>query len=119
MSEYDQLISGEIHDDGFFTIIIRIAAIGDVWNSLEIGSSSGTGSTQAFVEAIRSRPDKSALSLFCIELNKERFIKLKETYAADLFVKAYNVSSIASIEFPSLIEVILFFIRHNSRIRSK
>jgi len=119
IQELDRLIPGEISGDSFYDALCHFSARSDVKQILEIGSSSGTGSTQAFVETIRARPDNSSVSLYCVEVSKDRLQKLKDTYAADAFVKAYNVSSVATDEFPSSAEIIGFFIKHSSRIRTK
>lgn len=68
---------------------------------LEIGSSSGAGSTQAFVTALKNRPDIGSATLYCMELSRERFQALKAAYADCSFVKVYNQSSVALNEFPS------------------
>lgn len=118
-SQLDLLIPGEISNDSFYRSILNFAKLTEVNNILEIGSSSGAGSTQAFVEAIQARTDRSSVSLFCIELSNERLLKLKETYRDYDFVKAYNVSSVSTREFPSITDTVLFFIRNNFRIEKK
>jgi len=110
-SDLDKIIPGEISNDQFFFSLQKLVSLHSVMNILEIGSSSGAGSTQAFVEAIRARPDISSVSLFCVEVSKDRLQKLKNTYATDPFIKAYNVSSISTDEFPSTAQILRFFLK--------
>jgi hypothetical protein len=88
---------------------MKYAGRNQIKTILEIGSSSGGGSTEAFVKAIRQRDDKSLVSLYCIELSKPRFEELRQTYLSDTFVKPYNLSSISSNEFPPESDIIAFY----------
>ncbi len=74
---------------------------------MEIGSSAGGGSTEAFVAGLSQNPGTP--KLFCIEVSKVRFQKLRETYAAHPFVHAYNRSSVAVDEFPTPARVSQFY----------
>lgn len=103
-----RIIPGEIVNDEFYTSLHTLAGRADLKTFLEIGSSSGTGSTQAFVSALRERPDANETRLFCMELSRERFRALAAAYANDSFVKCYNQSSVALQEFPGE-EAVRFF----------
>jgi hypothetical protein len=105
----DKIIDPEITNDSFHSNLMKYAGNNQIKTILEIGSSSGGGSTEAFVKAIRQRDDKSLVSLYCIELSKPRFEQLRRTYLSDAFVKPYNLSSISSGEFPSESDVITFY----------
>lgn len=105
----DQIIPPEIKNDLFSTVLRMIASNEHVKTILEIGSSSGQGSTEAFVEAIRERQDQDSVRLFCMEVSRERFVNLRKNYADDVFVKCYNMSSVSLSEFPSPGEVISFY----------
>src|SRR4051794_12375425 len=83
---------GEIKDDAFYHCIERLARESDVRTILEIGSSAGGGSTEAFVKGIRQNP--AGPTLFCMEVSQDRFAHLKARYP-DPFVKCYNVSSVS------------------------
>ena len=76
---------------------------------LEIGSSAGGGSTQAFVDAISKRQDSDHVSVYCFELSKNRFKLLAESYSAFPFIKPCNVSSISTDEFPDVSSVTDFY----------
>lgn len=103
------IIPAEIKNDSFYDLLNGVAKLSEVKNILEIGSSSGQGSTEALVTAIRSRSDFSKVNLFCMEISKSRYSKLQATYYDDNFVKCYNLSSIASNEFPLESEIINFY----------
>jgi hypothetical protein len=114
----DEIIPPEIKNDFFYLILAHFASNPNFKTFLEIGSSSGGGSTEAFVNSIRSRPDKADISLFCMEISAPRFTALKNTYRNDLFVKPYQCSSIALSEFPEPEEVINFYHRVPSALNS-
>ena len=106
-SELNRLIPPEIKNDEFYTAIQRIARDENIKTVLEIGSSSGEGSTEALVTGLRENPNKP--TLFCMEVSKTRFAELKKKYAEDSFVKCYNVSSVSLEQFPDESEVIKFY----------
>src|SRR6476659_763030 len=99
MSTLHKLIPAEIRDDALYNLIKRLAATERLATVLEIGSSAGGGSTEAFVAGLAQNPGKP--KLFCIEVSKIRFEKLRETYAPYPFVHCYNRSSVTEAEFPS------------------
>ncbi|MFK0730674.1 MAG: glycosyltransferase family 4 protein [Gloeotrichia echinulata HAB0833] len=106
-SELNRLIPPEIKNDEFYAAIQRIAREENIKTVLEIGSSSGAGSTEAFVTGLRHNPHKP--TLFCMEVSKTRFAELKNRYKNDSFVKCYNISSVAVDKFPSDMEVLNFY----------
>ncbi|NJK38937.1 MAG: FkbM family methyltransferase [Oscillatoriales cyanobacterium RM2_1_1] len=106
-SDLDRLIPPEIKGDAFYKAIQKIAREENIKTVLEIGSSSGGGSTEAFVLGLRDNPHRP--TLYCMEVSKSRFAELQRTYAADEFVKCYNTSSISLEKFPSQAEVIAFY----------
>jgi hypothetical protein len=105
----NDIIAAEIKDDPFYDELQKYASQANLKKILEIGSSSGGGSTDAFVNAIRARPDKDNVQLFCMELSKPRYELLSKTYENDVFVKTYNVSSISAAEFPPEAEIVHFY----------
>ncbi|HMD54393.1 MAG TPA: hypothetical protein VKJ65_07595 [Phycisphaerae bacterium] len=98
-SGYNSLIPGEIKNDEFYNLIYHLARSEPVATVLEIGSSSGEGSTEAFVRGLRENPARP--TLFCMEISSPRFHALKQRYALDKFVKPYNASSVPADKFPS------------------
>jgi len=59
---------------------------------LEIGSGSGNGSTQCFIEGLRT---KQNVNLTCVEPNEEWFLDLKENTKNYNFINLINKSSIS------------------------
>jgi len=105
----DQIIQPEILNDEFHATLKKYASRHDLKTFLEIGSSSGGGSTNAFVTGIKHRHDASEVRLFCMEVSRTRFKALANHYADEDFVRCYNISSIAANELPSKEEVINFY----------
>lgn len=114
-SELNQLIPPEIKNDEFYQAIQRIAREENIKTVLEIGSSSGEGSTEAFVTGMRHNPHKPIL--FCMEVSKARFDELKKRYKHDDFVKVYNLSSVPVESFPDEQEVIDFYANTNNNLK--
>ncbi|KJH71512.1 FkbM family methyltransferase [Aliterella atlantica] len=106
-SELNSLIPAEIKNDEFYIALQKIAEEENIKTVLEIGSSSGEGSTEAIVTGLRQNPHKPIL--FCMEISKTRFAELENRYTNDSFVKCYNVSSVALEQFPSENEVTKFY----------
>ena len=98
-SELDQVIPPEIKDDEFYHVIQKLAEEEAVRTVLEIGSSAGGGSTEAFVKGLGRNGNHPRL--FCMEVSKPRFDALRERYAEQTFVRCYHVSSIPIAQFPS------------------
>jgi len=109
-SQLNTLIAPEIKDDEFYYLLQFIVDQPEVRTVLEIGASSGAGSTEALVTAMRAQPPMSKL-LYTIEVSKVRFEALQRRYAADPFVFPYNVSSVGLDGFPSEAEVAEFWRR--------
>ncbi len=106
-SELNNMIPPEIKDDEFYNEIVDLAKKKEVRTVLEIGSSSGGGSTEAFVKGLRQNPGSP--KMFCMEISKNRFAELKRRYETDKFVQCYNVSSVAIKDFPSEDDVKRFY----------
>ncbi len=114
-SEIETIIPPEIKDDDFYLAIQKIAAEADLRTVLEIGSSSGEGSTQAFVNGLKNNPNHP--HLFCIEASQVRFEELRKRYESENFVKPYHVSSVACDRLPSREEVTQFYHQYKSRLK--
>ena len=114
----DQIIPPEIKNDIFYFMLEHFAANPNLKYFLEIGSSSGGGSTEAFVNSIRKRSDRDDVSLFCMEISAPRYRALKEEYKHDKFVEAYQCSSISMDEFPDWAEVLNFYQKTTTALNS-
>lgn len=106
-SELDQIIPPEIKDDELYKLITKLAMQPDITTVLEIGSSAGGGSTEAFVAGLRRNSGNPRL--FCMEVSQPRFTALQKCYQNDPFVCCYNASSVPISCFPSEREVELFY----------
>ncbi|TWJ18862.1 glycosyltransferase [Geobacter argillaceus] len=106
-SELDNIIPPEIRDDEFYFLIQKMAQEEQVQNVLEIGSSAGGGSTEAFVTGLSNNKNKP--KLYCMEVSMARFSELQKRYADKDFVNCYNVSSVPVSKFPSEAEVAKFY----------
>ena len=113
-SDYEQTIPPEIVNDEFYRVMRTLAASAPVATVLEIGSSTGEGSTRALVEGIRENPRRP--TLFCMELSRPRFLQLVQRYGNDPQVKCYNTTSVPLDRFPTEAEVIDFFRSRKSKL---
>jgi len=115
ISELDRLIPPEIVGDRFFRTLERIAAAPGVRTILEIGSSSGEGSTAALVSgALRNDPIPQ---IHCIEVSIPRFNALVRRYSGFDFVHCHNVSSVPLESFPQESAIDAFRARAWTRLR--
>jgi hypothetical protein len=106
-SQLDQLIAPEVKNDAFYDAIYRLSSTEDISTILEIGSSSGEGSTSAFVAGIKKNPRHPTLA--CMEISKRRFTKLRQHYATEPQVRCYNVSSVPLTAFPQTADLAHFY----------
>jgi hypothetical protein len=113
-SDLDRLISPEIKDDRFYKFITWVSARACAKHVLEIGSSAGGGSTEAFVRGLAA--NRKQPILHCIEISAPRFEALSQAYAHVPFVRCYNMSSVSADEFPSEERVSRFYREEDSRL---
>lgn len=106
MTAYE-IIPPEIKDDEFYHVIYQIAAQLPGNHFLEIGSSSGAGSTEAWVKGIQQNPHRP--NLHCLEVSRPRFELLQQTYADCRQVHCHWGSSVDVKRFPSEQEVRDFY----------
>jgi hypothetical protein len=105
----NQIIPPEISGDVFYDSLLALARDPSLQTFLEIGASSGEGSTHALTTGLRSRLDVANTRLFCLEMSSERFTLLASRYRDDAFVYCYNLSSVLLADFPSEEEVTFFY----------
>lgn len=104
----DQLIPPEIFNDSFYKALMEIAKREDLSTYLEIGSSSGEGSTKALATALSQKKSRSS-RLFCMEVSRTRYTELMRSYEHNPSVTAYNLSSVSIDQFPSEQQVRQFY----------
>ncbi|MBA3721414.1 MAG: hypothetical protein H0W88_03335 [Parachlamydiaceae bacterium] len=114
--ELDELIPPEIKNDEFYTTIYLISRTEPIKTILEIGSSSGEGSTEAFAKGIRENPSKPIL--YCMEVSKPRFAALSKHYENEDRIKCYNVSSVPISSFPKEEDVKKFYLTTHTNLNN-
>ncbi len=115
-SSLDRLIGPEVKNDRLYRAIQKVAATPGLQHILEIGSSSGEGSTRAFVAGALENPSRPMLH--CLEVSRTRFAELVKRYAGCEFVRCYNLSSVPLEKFPTEEEVAGFYRRVRSKLRN-
>lgn len=103
----DRLIPPEIRNDSLYSAIVRVAATPRVRHMLEIGSSGGDGSTEAFIEGALKNPTQP--TLHCIEISDVRYQALRKRHASRTFVRCYHASSVPLEKVASAAEVKEFY----------
>src|SRR6266568_3559576 len=116
-SDLDRLLSPQIKNERFYRAIRRVAASPAVRTVLEIGASSGGGSTEALVAGALANPSGPP-QLHSIEVSQARFGALVQRYRDYPFVHPYNVSSVPSSAFPSEEQVARFHREVRSKLRN-
>ena len=86
----EQIIAPEIFTGRWYKIITELTLTGQFKTVLEIGASSGDGSTMAIVRGLCHHP---ANRLFCLEPSRVRFKKLASRYKNNAQIKCYNMCS--------------------------
>ena len=114
VSQLELSIPGEINDDEFSKSIKKLASLSSLKNIIEIGSSSGGGSTKSFIEALQRRNDLEQVKFICLELSNERFKNLKNYLKPYKYAIAYNLSSVDINSFPTENEVMKFYKNRNT-----
>jgi len=98
VNSLDTIIAPEVLDTPLFARIQEIVSSdASIRNILEIGASSGDGSTEAFVAGMGRRPG----SIYTFEISKPRFARLTQRYGHVPQLRALNESSVAIVDFPS------------------
>lgn len=108
MSELDSLIAPEIINDPLYDAIMEFASYEDVESILEIGSSSGEGSTKAFLEGME-KCENDWSNLYCLELSQVRFDALLKNVGKNKRVRCFNMPSVSLEEFPTEEQVTKFY----------
>lgn len=100
-----QIHPPEIFNDVFYHTLVKTIQCNDEINyALEIGSSTGEGSTAAFFEGLKNKPNKK---LICIEGYKPAFDQLRKKYEREDWIECLNVFS--DSEFMSDDEIVQYF----------
>jgi glycosyltransferase involved in cell wall biosynthesis len=109
------IIPPEIINYEFSEWITKICAQDDVCTILEIGASSGDGSTQQILKGIRQ--SGTPKQLYSVEIFKDRFQALEKNLSGIDFAHAYRGSTVTLDEHPTLEAISDFFAAHPSHSR--
>ena len=113
-SELDRVIPPEITEDRLHALLTKLAGTSGVRQILEIGSSSGEGSTAALVRGAERNPGSP--TIHCLEVSRARFDRLVERYRGRPWVHCHNTSSVNLERFLSPARVELFYREKRSRL---
>ena len=111
------LMPPQMKNDGFYRAIVKVAATPGVRAILEIGASSGQGSTEALVTGALKNPDGYP-AICSIEVSEVRMAAFLETWKGYAFVRGFNTSSVPTSSFPSEEEVSHFYHSVRSKLRN-
>lgn len=108
------IIPPEIKNDKFYySIIDLLANEKEIKNVIEIGASSGEGSTEALIigklKHQKQYPNNNPINIYSLEVCKERYNKLKTRYENIEHFYPYNVSSVSIEHFPAKKNIIDFY----------
>ena len=116
-SDLDRLLAPQIRGERFYRAIRRVAATPGVRTILEIGASSGGGSTEALVAGALANP-AGPPQVHSIEVSAARFGALVQRWRDYPFLHPHHVSSVPSSAFPSEGEVTRFYREVRSKLRN-
>jgi len=110
----DNIIDPEINNrTGTYNAIINYITAVPIKTIIEIGASSGGGTTEAVIMGV-TRKNTSDITFNTIEVSKSRFNNLKERYKMYKWVIPWNVSSLNIEDFPTDEEVKSFINERNN-----
>lgn len=109
MSGLDIIIDPEVNQNtqSYYVIQDYLKKV-PVKTIIEIGASSGGGTTEALIKGITSRFHQEGVKIASVEVSRARFKKLKEIYSGLSFFTPYNISSLPLSRFPSEEQVAKF-----------
>lgn len=110
----DDLIPGEVVDCKLAHALTRLAARPDIKTIIEIGSSSGDGSTAAIVKGMEKNPGEPLLD--CIELSEVRFDALMKNVGFNVRINRWLGCSVDFGGFMSEEQVSYFYRSHNTNL---
>lgn len=116
-SPLDRLIPPQVKNDAFYHAIMKVAATPGVRTILEIGASSGEGSTEALVAGALKNPGGPP-AIHSIEVSKARIGQFADRWKDYPFVHAHNTSSVASASFPTPDAITTFYRTQRSKLRN-
>jgi hypothetical protein len=116
MTTLETIIPPEIHGCEFAALLTECAARPDIKTILEIGSSTGEGSTAAIVKGMGMVPHEKVL--FCVEMSEVRMAKLAQRYAGRHNIFPCFGSSVASGDYLTPYEVREFYEQKHTNLNN-
>ncbi len=116
-SDLDRLLPPQIRNERFYRAIRKVAATPGVRTVLEVGASSGGGSTEALIAGALANPDGPP-EIHSIEVSEARFTALAQRHRAYSFFHPHHCSSVPASCFPSEDEVARFWRDVRSKLRN-
>ena len=116
-SALDHLMPPQMKNDSFYRAIVKVAATPGVKTILEIGASSGQGSTEALVNGAMKNPGGYP-EIHSIEVSKARMASFLKTWKPYTFVHGYNTSAVPTASFPTKDDITLFYRTVRSKLRN-
>jgi hypothetical protein len=111
------IIAPEIFNNEFFTKLKEIANLEEIKLFLEIGCSSGEGSTEALISTIKGRPDVGECKYIGFEIIKARHGELLRHYGHLAFVDFIRKTSVSIKQYPSYLSLIFFYLFKVNKLR--
>ncbi len=114
MSELDKIIAPEITSDEFSQLLTKLIAEEELATVLEIGASSGEGSTEAIYKGVlqSGRP----INVYSLEVSAARFTALQARYEKASQMHSIHASSVKLTDFPTEQEVTDFYNTHPTNL---
>lgn len=96
-SGLDIVLVGQIKGDEFQATLRHLASLKDVKTIIEIGSSTGAGSTAGIADGMKKNPSRP--QLHAIEFSKRRFVRLKRRYRNRPDIHCHNCVTVSRSDF--------------------
>ncbi len=107
--EIHNIISPEIIDDPLADLITRTIRDNRLKTILEIGASSGLGSTQAIVRGIEEAGLQDVAQVYCIEASRERCAQFKKNNQGIPYLHLYNYCSVGLDDYLTRDRIMEFY----------
>lgn len=116
--KYQKLIEPEVNNE-FAAIIQRVFKESKISTVIEVGASSGRGSTQVIIDCMQEYSEKANLRVHLIEISPIRAGILTETYRNLVYVTVHNKSTVTPAEHMSPLDLLNFNRDFVTKMRSK
>jgi len=114
VSELDKIIAPEIANDEFAFLLTKLVAQEELNSVLEIGASSGAGSTEAIYQGVLQ--SRRRINVYSMEVSAPRFEALQKRYAREPRMHRFHVSSVQVSAFPTEQEIETFYHTHQTNL---